>query len=288
MQGPASRSPGLNRVLTGSRPASRQALIVSVLLVLVAAGCGGQDRVDSFPQHDERIPPDSGREFFAGKLVLKEGCLRVDAPPPDSISPESLLVIWPRSFTLITEDGSVRVVDAVGRIAARVGDHVRFGGYPSGPQTVRIRELGKELRTGCPGPYLWAGDEVVAFSLDGPTTLTLQLPDSELHFPRQETILGGQESVTAEAVGELVLEGQCLRLKADHDDRTYFIVWPPGFTPHDHRGVVHVRNGAGRVIAQVGDRLRMGGGYSRWGDEKCPGPKFGANSIKVLSESESP
>ena len=109
-----------------------------------------------------------------------------------------------------------------------------------------------------------------------------------LHFPRQETILGGQESVTAEAVGELVLEGQCLRLKADHDDRTYFIVWPPGFTPHDHRGVVHVRNGAGRVIAQVGDRLRMGGGYSRWGDEKCPGPKFGANSIKVLSESESP
>ena len=137
---PASSSSGLIRVLTGS-----------VLFVLVAAGCGGQDRVDSFPQHDERIPPDSGREFFAGKLVLKEGCLRVDAPPPDSSYPESLLVIWPRSFTLITEDGPVRVVDAVGRIAARVGDHVRFGGYPSGPQTVRLRELGKELRTGCPG-----------------------------------------------------------------------------------------------------------------------------------------
>ena len=55
-------------------------LLISILLVLVAAGCGGQDRVDSFPQHDERIPPDSGREFFAGKLVLKEGCLRAVGP----------------------------------------------------------------------------------------------------------------------------------------------------------------------------------------------------------------
>ena len=168
-----------------------QALLVSVLLALAVAGCsGGQGRVDSFPQHDEQIPPDSGREFFAGKLVLREGCLRAEAPPnpgdPAGYGP--LLIIWPRSFTLSTEDGSVRVVDATGRIAARVGDHVRFGGYPSSPQTVRLRELEKEPRTGCPGPYLWAGDEVTAISLDGTTTLTLQLPDSELHFRRQETI----------------------------------------------------------------------------------------------------
>ena len=274
-------------VLVSSRPASRQALIVSVLFALVVAGCGDQDRVDSFPQHDERIPPDSGREFFAGKLVLKEGCLRVDAPPPDSSYPESLLVIWPRSFTLSTEDGPVRVVDAVGRIAARVGDHVRFGGYPSSPQTVRLRELGKELRTGCPGPYLWAGDEVVAISLDGPTTLTLQLPGSELHFPRQKTTLSKQESLLAGYGGELILDGQCLRLKLD-SGRISSIIWPPGFRPHYHRGVVHVRNEAGRIVAQVGDRLSMGGGSSSRGDEKCPGPTFGANSIRVLSESESP
>ena len=262
-------------------------LLISVLLVLVAAGCGGQDRVDSFPQHDERIPPDSGREFFAGKLVLKEGCLRVDAPPPDSSYPESLLVIWPRSFTLITEDGPVRVVDAVGRIAARVGDHVRFGGYPSGPQTVRLRELEKELRTSCPGSYLWAGDEVVAISLDGPTTLTLQLPDSDLHFPRQKTTLSKQESLLLGFSGELILDGRCLRVKADNG-RIKSIIWPPGFRPHYHRGVVHVRNEAGRIVAQVGDRLSMGGGSSSRGDEKCPGPSVGANSIEVLSESELP
>ena len=275
-------SPGsssLVRVLTGNL----QALLACLLLVLAAAGCGDQDSVDFFPQHDEQILPDRGREFFAGKLVLKEGCLRAEAPPRSGHDNRSPLIVWPRSFTLNTEDGSVRVVDATGRIAARVGDHVRFGGYPSGPQTVRLRELEQGLPTDCPGPYLWAG-EVTAISLGGPTTLTLELPDRQLHFRRQETLVGGQASLTALAIGELVLDGQCLRL--GHGDSGSFIVWPPGFTPHYHRGVVHVRNDAGAIIAQVGDRLSMGGGGGRSDDERCPGPAWGANSIKVLPDVE--
>ena len=71
--------------------------------------------VVAFPQHDEQIPPDRGREFFAGKLVLKEGCLRAEAPPRSGYDHRSRLIVWPRSFTLSTEDGSVRVVDATGR-----------------------------------------------------------------------------------------------------------------------------------------------------------------------------
>ena len=257
--------------------------LIGVLLVLAAVACGDQDEVAYFPQHDEQILPDRGREFFAGKLVLEDGCLRAEAPPRSGHDNRSRLIIWPRSFTLKTEDGYVRVVDATGRIAARVGDHVRFGGSASGSQSARLQELEKELLTDCPGPYLWAG-EVTAISLDGPTTLTFQLPDRDLHFRRQETTLGGQESLTALAIGELVLDGQCLRLGLG--DSGPFIVWPPGFTPHYHRGVVHVRNDAGAIIAQVGDRLSMGGGYSRRGDEKCPGPSFGANSIKVLPDVE--
>ena len=171
-------------------------------------------------------------------------------------------------------------MDATGRIAARVGDHVRFGGYPSGTQTVRLRELEKELPTGCPGPYLWAGDEVTAISLDGPTTLTLQLPDSELHFLRQETILGGQESLTAEAIGELVLEGQCLRLKGDTGDSGTSIIWPPGFTPHYHRGRGPCPQWMRAVIiAQVGDELAVGGGFgysALVATKSVPGPQWGS------------
>ena len=329
MRGSASISSGSLGIVTESRMAGVQTLLVSVLIALAAAGCGGgQGRevrvvevvkevpvevtkvvikevpvevvkevpvevpkevieeapvVVAFPQHDEQIPPDRGREFFAGKLVLKEGCLRAEAPPRSGHDNRSPLIVWPRSFTLNTEDGYVRVVDATGRIAARVGDHVRFGGYPSGPQSVRLRELEQELPTDCPGPYLWAG-EVTAISLGGPTTLTLELPDSELHFLRQETILGGQASLTALAIGELVLDGNCLRL--GHGDSGSSIVWPPGFTPHYHRGVVHVRNDAGVIIAQIGDELAVGGGFGSRGGGDCPGPVWGANSIKVLPDVE--
>ena len=251
------------------RMGSLPTLLISILLVLVAAGCGGQDRVDSFPQHDERIPPDSGREFFAGKLVLKEGCLRAVGRalggPDDQIS---LLVIWPRSFTLSTEDGPVRVVDAVGRIAARVGDHVRFGGFPSGPQTVRLRELEKELRMDCQGPYLWAGDEVVAISLDGPTTLTLQLPGSELHFPRQETILGGQESPNSQRIRWRAGLGRPVPSLESRSRTHQDLLHSMASGVHASLTTVAWSMSAMErveIIAQVGDRLRMGGGYSSRG-----------------------
>ena len=260
--------------------------LIGLALALAAAACGGQGRVDFFPQHDASFIPDRGRESFVGKLVLKNGCLRAEAPPRSGHDNRSRLIIWPRSFTLNTEDGYVRVVDATGRIAARVGDHVRFGGSISSPQTARIQELEKELPSRCPGPYMLAGDEVTAIIPDEPTTLTLQLPDRELVFPRQKTYLGSPGSPTAEAIGELILDGQCLRLKSEYDDRTYRVGWPPGFTPHVHRGVVHVRNGAGRIIAQVGDELAGGGGFGSRGGGDCPGPVWGANSIKVLPDVE--
>ena len=118
-----------------------------------------------------------------------------------------------------------------------------------------------------------------------PSPCSSRTPSST--FAGKRRFLGGQESVLELYVGELVLDGQCLRLKSDTGHGSS-IIWPPGFTPHYHRGVVHVRNEAGRIIAQVGDRLRMSGGSSRRGDEKCPGPTVGVNSITVLSESESP
>ena len=250
------------------------------------------------------------REFQASsrkRLVLKEGCttnrywegiLRLEnsssrkatrgGPPRSGHDNRSPLIVWPRSFTLNTEDGSVRVVDATGQIAARVGDHVRFGGYPSGPQSVRLRELEQELPTDCPGPYLWAG-EVTAISLGGPTTLTLELPDSELHFLRQETILGGQESLTALAIGELVLDGNCLRLKGDTGDSGSSIVWPPGFTPHYHRGRGPCPQWMRAVIiAQIGDELAVGGGFGSppWATETVQDPPWVSNDIKVLPDVE--
>ena len=245
-----------------------------------------------FPQHDAPLKTDRGHSMVV-KLVLDGGCLRADFPTLD-VDPvsglrqrKSLLLVWPGTFTLSTEDGVVRVVDAIGRIAAHAGDHVRIALVAVSFQQARDQGLIHGLSEDCPGPYLLAGEEVTAISLDGPGTLLLS--DPELHFPLQGTGVGVFEHLGAAAIGELVLEGHCLRLKStDRPSRLLF--WPPGFTPHVYRGVIHVRNGAGRIIAQVGDRIGMGGAAAYYGNyytdktigPKCPGPTWAPNHIKVL------
>ena len=257
------------------------------LVLALAAICGGP----SFPRHDVELPTRPDSQLFVGQLVLEDGCLRAADAPANAYYRQSVMLIWPHTFTLDAEGGTVRIVDATGRIAARIGDHVQFSG--SGvidSESARGREwMLHRFSTNCSGPYWLVGEEATAISLDGPTTLTLQLPDSEVHLRRQEPFLGTpSDFLTAEAVGELVVEDNRLGVKTDYDGEVYVIKWPPGFTLHEHRGTVHVRNGAGRIIAQVGDTLSMGGGYSSRGDERRLGTTFGADSITVLSESESP
>ncbi len=50
--------------------------------------------------------------------------------------------------------------------------------------------------------------------------------------------------------------------------------------------MVQVRNGAGRVIAEVGDEIVMVGGYSNSDYGGCPGEMFHGHSIKVLPDAE--
>ena len=47
---------------------------------------------------------------------------------------------------------------------------------------------------------------------------------------------------------------------------------------------MQVRNGAGRVIAQVGDEIAGGGGYYEGGHGECSGEMFRVYEIKVLSD----
>ena len=307
---PTSKTRGSSvpgRAETGSRLAALQVILASLLVALSAVVCSGVQgnfggegpgenvNVVMFPQHDAPLKTDRGGQHTVAKLVLDGGCLRADYstlevdPSSGHRISTSALLVWPEMFTLSTEDGVVRVVDANGRIAARVGDHVRITYADLSIQEARDQGLIRGLSEDCHGPYLLAGEEVAAISLDGPNVLLLS--DPELHFPLQGTVLGEHENLLAEAIGELVLDGHCLRLKsADRPSR--LIIWPSGFTPHVHRGVVHVRNGAGQIIAQVGDRIAMGGAAAYYGNyysdktigPKCGGPTWAPNLVKVLPD----
>ena len=300
------------RVASVARPVGLQVLLASLFTAL-AAGCiggqgngqtstptvispqhhtspGGDDQasVPMFSQHDAPLGTDDGGKYFAGQLVLKEGCLRFDTTSSDEPDPRPLpLLIWPRVFTLSSDNVAVRIVDGLGRVVAHVGDHVRLSYAPVSYQEAQDQGLIRGVSEDCDGPYYLVGDDVTAFDPDNEPT-ELRLSDPDVLFLRQRTLITDfQELLTAGNYGVLVLDGQCLRLKQDVDAPLTTVKWPAGFSPHVHNGVVHVRNGAGRIIAQVGDEISMGGGYStRYDDQECPGGVFSANSIKVLPDVE--
>ena len=275
--------------------------LLAGFLVIISAGCGdrqvptdnssqnatpvagdGQPSLVTFPQHDFPPGTDTGGEYFAGQLVLREGCLRVEVPSDDTAIPgSSRLVIWPSSFTFEEAPRTVRIIDGLGRTAAQVGDHVRLSRATVIPEEAKRRELVTGLSERCQRPSFLVGDEVTVFDPEDEAT-ELRLADPDVLFLRQETVISvNRVFLQAAGVGELVLDGQCLRLK---DSAT--IVWPAGFTPHVEGNVVHVRNGAGQTIAKVGDEIAGGGGYSKSGHAECPGEVFRIHHVKVLPDVE--
>ena len=242
----------------------------------------GQASSIGFPQHDAPLGTDRGGEYFAGRLVLSNGCLRAEAPSNDATNPRSSwLLIWPGAFTLEAESGSVRIVDGLGRIAAHVGDHVRLSRAAVTYQQAMDQGLVERLSEDCEGPYLLVGDEITPFDPRNESA-ELRLSDPDILFLREKTVMGFASLMQALGIGELILDGQCLRL----GDSSTTIIWPAGFTPHTDRGVVQVRNGAGRVIATVGDEIAAGGGYRSLDSGACAGEVFLANQIKVLPDVE--
>ena len=197
-----------------------------------------------------------------------------------AIPRSSWLLIWPAAFTLKAESGSVRIVDELGRVAAHVGDHVRLSRAEVSYQQAVDQGLVEGLHDDCSEPYLMVGDEVSLFDPRNEDT-ELRLSDPDVLLLRKKTAMGFPSLLEAEGFGELVLDGQCLRLGGSTT-----IVWPAGFTPHVDQGVVQVRNGAGTVIATVGDEIAAGGGYGRIDGGACSGEVFAPNRIKVLPDVE--
>ena len=190
----------------------------------------GQPSTLAFPRHNAPLGTDRGEQYTAGKLVLEEGCLRVEVPARGANPWLSRLVIWPSSFTFEEESGSIRIIDGLGRTAARVGVHIRLSRAAVTYQQARDQDFSAEGVGHCAEPTFSVGDEVTVFDPENEAT-ELRLSDPDVLFLRQKTVMAVERSfMTAAGVGELVLDGQCLRLKGEYNIST--IIWPAGFTPH--------------------------------------------------------
>lgn len=79
-------------------------------------------------------------------------------------------------------------------------------------------------------------------------------------FPRQKPVEGIVREMVSLLIGDLVLVDGCLRVNSIYRDTSYLPVWPPEFTLGSQDGEIQVLDGAGQVVARVGQEVRMGGG----------------------------
>ena len=167
----------------------------------------------AFPKHDYPLETDRGGYYLAGQLVLKEGCLLVEVPSNSNDTPwPAPLAIWPSSFSLEQDSGTVRVLDGDGQVVARVGDYLRLSWAAVTYDEAKRHELITELPEHCPpGPILVVG-EITAFDPKNEAT-ELRLSDPEVLFLRQETVMASERIFLAAAgYGELARQ---LRAAAD-------------------------------------------------------------------------
>jgi uncharacterized Zn-binding protein involved in type VI secretion len=87
--------------------------------------------------------------YAEGPLVLDGNCLRLG-----SKKEESVLLIWPYEARLRKSKNSIEVLNAEGKVVARVGDFIKTGGagYPL-DRISYIVGSSPDWFHACPGPY---------------------------------------------------------------------------------------------------------------------------------------
>jgi hypothetical protein len=116
-----------------------------------------------------------------------------------------------------------------------------------------------------------------------------------VYLPKQPPVA---ESMAALMEGELIEVDGCLRITDDNYKDGFLILWPSDSDFRVGGEQIEVLNGAGEIVARVGERLRLGGGamessrsMERFDElipglakSNCPGPYWVAGEIETLSE----
>jgi hypothetical protein len=113
------------------------------------------------------------------------------------------------------------------------------------------------------GAHLPEGVELVV--IEGGSTakdkdLLLTPPVLGIAFPRQKPTEGFRESMLAQLIGTLRLEGACLQVQP-LGGGVLLPIWPPEFTLRIEGEQVLVIDGEGQVAARAGEEVYLGGGY---------------------------
>jgi len=91
--------------------------------------------------------------LLVGKLIVKDGCLRVSASEGD----RGHLIIWQPDYFLNSNEGVIEILDRNGEVVARVGEAIRMGGGEVALTENLKRQLREPLPEQCEGPYWLMG-----------------------------------------------------------------------------------------------------------------------------------
>ena len=91
--------------------------------------------------------------LLVGKLIVKDGCLRVSASEGD----RGHLIIWQPDYFLNSNEGVIEILDRNGEVVARVGEEIRMGGGEVALTENLQRQLREPLPAQCEGPYWLMG-----------------------------------------------------------------------------------------------------------------------------------
>lgn len=122
------------------------------------------------------------------------------------------------------------------------------------------------------------------------TPQKLSQSSDDIFFP-----IGEENEMHLEALitGNLILIDQCLFLSTEEPDIDYLVIWPFGFSYTKQGNSLQVLNAEGKVVAEEGVRIGMGGGtHSSMSlpvdmpqDIDCQGPLWNASpEIRILGE----
>ncbi len=116
-----------------------------------------------------------------------------------------------------------------------------------------------------------------------------------IHFPQLTPQTGERAFPAALLPGQFVLENDCLRIRYSEDQTSYLIIWPPDVTLHITSNAIEIHNPYGKVLAQVGEQIQVGGGeitpevglikeLRQPLPKECPGPYWIASDISRQRE----
>jgi hypothetical protein len=129
---------------------SKIIIVILVLLTVPLTGCGINKADVFFP-----VQKDSGLSQMEllghGWLVFQNGCLRVK---PFYYFGKGSLVVWPHDYSYEVKGLEVRVLNGEGKVAARSGHWITYGGGPAANMDIVKIYIGETIdEEKYPGPY---------------------------------------------------------------------------------------------------------------------------------------